>query len=232
MPAESQDSRGGMDWVTLIARLQPWYLLIRFPQKAARAAFAAVGAAIAIGIICTVAIITGQPLVFPTLGPSAFLFFSQPAAPASCPRNAIVAHGSGILIGWAVYWLFGIALSCDAVTAQVGAATVSLGLISAWMVAAKVTHPPAASTALMVALGLMVQWQELAAVMAAIVLLTAEAYCMNRLSGIATPLWRPLAQQPGDDLLVTALQTDAPVTTKDSYAEIADLLVGRQKLPS
>ena len=146
------------DWVTRIARLQPCYLLIRFPQTWTRAVFAFTGGTIAIGIIGAAAMMTGQPLVFPSLGPSAFLFFSQPTAAASSPRNAILSHGSGILIGWATYGLFSVAVPLDPLTAQVAAATLSLGLISAWMVAAKIPHPPAASTTLTGATSVVATW--------------------------------------------------------------------------
>jgi CBS-domain-containing membrane protein len=220
-----------MDWVATLARLQPWYLLVRFPRKSTRAVFAFLGGAMAIGIIGAIAGVTGQPLVFPSLGPTAFLFFSQPAAPASCPRNAILSHGSGILIGWATYWLFHVTFRGETVVTEVGAASLSLGLMSAWMVIAKIAHPPAASTTLIVALGLMVQWQELLAVMAAIVLLTVQCYLINRLSGIASPVWAPLPQCRSDQLELAALCTENAAATKNSYTEIADLIVSRQKLP-
>jgi len=224
--------RGSNDWVTRIARLQPWYLLIRFPQRLTRPVFAFAGAAIAIAIISTAAVISGQPLLFPSLGPSAFLFFWQPTAPTSCPRNAILAHGSGVLIGWATYWLFSAAVPLDPLTGQVAAATLSLGLISASMVAAKIPHPPAASTTLIIAMGMMAHWTALLAVMVAIVLLTAECYLINRLSGIVSPIWGPLPTQQGDGLVLAALQTETVAPAKDGYAEIADLIVARQDLPS
>jgi len=144
----------------------------------------------------------------------------------------VLSHGSGILIGWASYGLVSCILPFDSTTAQVTAAALSLGLIGAWMVAAKISHPPAASTTLIVALGLMVQWQELIAVMAAIIMLTAECYLINRLSGIASPVWAANAERQGDGLVVAALQTDVSATRKDSYAEIADQIVARQRLPA
>ena len=184
MPGDRLQRTAGSDWVSRIARLQPWYLLTRFPYRLTRSVFAFAGGAVAIGIISIAAVCTGQPLIFPSLGPSAFLFFSQPTAPGSCPRNAILSHGSGILVGWASYWLFGLLFGVDTATAQVTAAAVSLGVISAWMVVADIPHAPAASTTLFVSLGLMVQWQQLLAVMAAVVMLTVQSYLINRVSGI------------------------------------------------
>ncbi|MHC4406688.1 MAG: HPP family protein, partial [Planctomycetota bacterium] len=202
----------------------------RFPHRLTRSAVAFASGAIAIGIISTAAVCTGQPLIFPSLGPSAFLFFWQPTAPSSSPRNAILAHGSGILVGWSSYWLFGTLFGFDTPTAQVAAAASSLGLISALMVAADVPHPPAASTTLIVSLGLMVQWQQLVAVMAAVVLLTGQSYLINRISGIVYPLWRARPEQQGDGLVVAALNTNSAGPQGDAYTEIADRIIARQKL--
>ena len=232
MPCDRPQRTVGSDWVSRIARLQPWYLLIRFPHRLTRSVFAFVGGTVAIGIISTAAVCTGQPLIFPSLGPSAFLFFSQPTAPSSCPRNTILSHGSGILVGWTSYWLFGLFFGFDTATAQVVAAAVSLGVISAWMVVANITHAPAASTTLLISLGLMVQWQQLLAVMVAVVMLTAQSYLINRISGIVYPLWRAGPQQPGDGLVATALLANASGPKADAYAEIADGITARRKLPS
>ncbi len=231
MPRDSTHRKTGSDWVSRIARLQPWYVLIRFPHRLTRSVFAFTSGAIAIGIISTAAVCTGQPLIFPSLGPSAFLFFSQPTAPASSPRNAILSHGSGVLVGWGSYWLFGLCFGFDTATAQVAAAALSLGLISALMVAANITHAPAASTTLIVSLGLMVGWQQLIAVMVGIVLLTVQSYLINRISGIVYPVWRAGPRQQGDGLVVAALQADPPGPKGDAYTEIADRITTRQKLP-
>jgi CBS domain-containing membrane protein len=231
MPDDRLQRTVGSDWVSRIARLQPWYLLTRFPHRLTRSVFAFAGGTVAIGIISAAAVGTGQPLIFPSLGPSAFLFFSQPTAPSNCPRNAILSHGSGILVGWMSYWLFGLFFGFDTATAQVAAAAVSLGVISAWMVAADIPHAPAASTTLIVSLGLMVQWQQLLAVMAAVVMLTAQSYLINRVSGIVYPLWRAGPQQPGDGLVAAALLANASGPKGDAYAEIADRITARQRLP-
>jgi CBS-domain-containing membrane protein len=219
------------DWVSCIARLQPWYLLVRYPHRLAKAAFVLTSAAIAVGIISAAAICTGQPLIFPSLGPSAFLFLTQPTAPSSCPRNAILSHGLAVLVGWFSYWLFAHVMPFEALSAQVGAATLSLGLISGLMVAAKIAHAPAASTTLIVAMGLMVGWQQLAAVMVAVVLLTAVCYIVNRLSGIVYPLWPTACDQQREGLVFAALQTAGADPRKDPYADIADRITARQELP-
>ena len=41
----------------------------------------------------TLALITGSPFIFPSLGPTAFLFFYTPRAPSASPRY-LVGHTS------------------------------------------------------------------------------------------------------------------------------------------
>jgi hypothetical protein len=103
-------------------------------------------------------------------------------------------------------------------------------VISGLMVAANISHAPAASTALIVSMGLMVQWQELAAVMVGILLLTVESYVINRLSGIAYPLWKAHPTRQNDSLVMNALRTHASAPQDDLYAEIAQRIATRQKL--
>ncbi len=46
---------------------------------------------------------------FPSLGPTAFLFFFTPRAPAASPRHTIYGHAIGIVCGYGALWLFGLA---------------------------------------------------------------------------------------------------------------------------
>ena len=49
-----------------------------------------------------------QPMLFPSLGPSALLFFEQPTAPESSPYNALVGHLVGIVAGVTAIAVFGL----------------------------------------------------------------------------------------------------------------------------
>lgn len=219
----------GNDWVVRLARLQPWYLLTRYPNRLTRSIFAFVNASISIGIIGAAAVGTGQPLVYPSLGPCAFLFFYLPSTPASSPRNAILSHGAGILVGWMSFWLFAMLLGTGTSGAQIGSACLSLGLISSIMIAADIPHPPAASTTMVVSLGFMTDWFELIALMAAVVLLTAQAFAINRLSGVFYPFWRASQQHKQQEFTISALQTAASPANSDPYGSIANQLVTRQR---
>lgn len=222
----SLDTTVRTSWLTRLARLQPWYLLTKYPNRFTRSVFAFVNAGISIGIMTGAASYTDQPLIFPSLGPSAFLFFYQPSAPSSSPRNAILAHGSAILIGWLCFNLIGM----DTASAQIEAVALSLGLLSALMIGTNLSHPPAASTTLIVSLGLITEAQQLIALMVAVVLLTVQAFVINRLSGVSYPIWKPYRESEDRSLVAAPLETHSSPAPTDPYAAIADQLIRRKRV--
>ncbi len=153
-------------------------------------------------------------------------FFYKPSHAASSPRNAILGHGFGILVGWLAFMLFD-NLDINPVLEQVGAVALSLGVISALMIAGDFPHPPAASTTLIVSMGMMIHWMELLALMAAVILLTVQAFVINRFSGIVYPVWRVKPGHEQDDMVATALETEAPLAQVDLYTNLADQLASR-----
>lgn len=77
--------------------------------------------------------------MFPSLGPTAFLHFYTPMAPAACPRNTLCGHAVGAVVGVASLHLFGLADAGPALAngfdeARVAATALSLGLTSGAMV--------------------------------------------------------------------------------------------------
>jgi CBS-domain-containing membrane protein len=158
--------------------------------------FAFVNGCIAIGVMSLVALVTGSPFVFPSLGPTAFLHFYTPLAPTACPRNTFFGHLIGVLSGVVSLALFGLlgagpALG-DMTAGRVGAVALSLGLTSGLMVWFRVPHPPAGATTMIVSLGLLRGLDQWAVLMVAVVLLTVQAFVINRLAGLPYPRWSPL----------------------------------------
>jgi CBS-domain-containing membrane protein len=54
----------------------------------------------------------------------------------------------------------------------------------------RVSHPPAGATTLIVSLGIISQPKELVIIEIAVILLTAQAFAINRLAGVPYPLWQ------------------------------------------
>ena len=70
------------------------------------------------------------------------------------------------------------------------AAALSLSATGALMALFRVSHPPAGATTLIVSLGIISQPKELVIIEVAVILLTVQAFAINRLAGIPYPLWR------------------------------------------
>ena len=159
------------------------------------ALFAFVNGLIAIGAMALAALVTGEPFVFPSLGPTAFLLFYTPLLPASSPRNTLAGHAIGAAAGYLALVVFDLtdaapALATSVTGARVGAAALSLGLTSGAMVLARVPHPPAGATTLIVSLGILREPEQLAVLMLAVTLLVVQGFVINRLAGIRYPVWR------------------------------------------
>ena len=179
----------------LLMRLRLTHLAERYDSTLVLSVFSLVNGFISIALMATVALLSGQPFIFPSLGPTAFLFFYTPMAPAASPRNAVIGHLIGALAGWVSLAAFGLLHAGPAVgggvtAARVGAAALSLGLTSGLMVLLRAPHPPAGATTLIVSLGLLHTPLQLAVLMAAVVLLCAQAIAINRLAGLPYPIWR------------------------------------------
>jgi CBS-domain-containing membrane protein len=156
--------------------------------------FAFVNGAIAMGVIALVAWGTGAPFLFPSLGPTAFLVFYMPMHPSSSPRNTLLGHLVGVAAGYVSLRLFGLADQPSALLegvslARVGAAALSLALTNGGMVWARVPHPPAGATTLIVSLGLMSAPFQLGVLLLGVTLLVAQGFVINRIAGIEYPLW-------------------------------------------
>jgi CBS-domain-containing membrane protein len=159
------------------------------------ALFSFINGCLSIGIMAMVALVTRAPFIFPSLGPTAFLFFYTPTAPPASPRNTLIGHAIGGSAGWLSLALFGLtdagpALTTGVTVPRVLAAALSLGLTSGLMVLLRAPHPPASATTLIVSLGLMPHLWQLAVLMLAVGFLTVQAFIINRAAGIPYPLWK------------------------------------------
>lgn len=191
----------------LIERFRIKSLEERHGSTLVLALFSCVNGFISIALVSIVALVSHQPFVFPSLGPTAFLFFYTPLAPAASPRNAICGHLIGAVAGWASLAAFGLlhaapAIAAGVTGARVGAAALSLALTSGLMVLFRVPHPPAGATTLIVSLGILRTPVHLVILMAAVALLSLQAFVINRLAGLPYPLWAPRQIFRGNSLEV------------------------------
>ncbi|WP_347107531.1 HPP family protein [Paenarthrobacter sp. S56] len=162
-------------------------LLERMDSKAGRlgtGAYAAVLSAIVLAAAGLLGLATHLPWLFPSLGPTVMLFFESPGEKSSSPRNALIGHGIGLLVGAACLYALGLQ---DATPAPVGglspqfvlSAVLSVALTSLLLMLAKAPHPPAGATTLIVSLGILHSPVQLLTMAGAILLVTALGWALN-----------------------------------------------------
>jgi CBS domain-containing membrane protein len=152
--------------------------------------------AISIGIVATVAALTKQPFLFPSLGPTAFLLFYDAQGAQAAPRNVFCGHAIGVLAGYLALVIFGLTAAkpdlTDITAPRIGAVILCLVLTVSVMVWLHVPHSPAASTTLMVGLGLIRTPPQLTILMIGVVLMIVLGAVINRLASVPYPLWAPV----------------------------------------
>lgn len=179
----------------LLDRLRLGWLLNHFPPLLVRALYVFVNGFITIALLSVVAIVTGTTFVFPSLGPTAYLFFFSPLADSASPRNAILGHAIGLVCGYAAFRFSALeyghaAFHHGLFWPRILAAALSLASTGALMVLLRINHPPAGATTLIVSLGILSLPRNLIIIEVAVVLLAAESFFINRLAGLPYPVWR------------------------------------------
>jgi CBS domain-containing membrane protein len=159
------------------------------------AVYTALGSLLTITLSGLFAWVLDEPLVFPSLGATAFLFFETPMAEVASIRNTIIGHSVGA--GVAFVWLnvFGLVGDPSAIVAgftadRVACVALSLACTGGILRLLRAAHPPAGATTVIVSVGLLTTWDELLILMAGVILLSASALALNRLLGVPAPLWR------------------------------------------
>lgn len=180
----------------LAGRFSVSSLTQRYSSTTVLGLFAFVNGVVAIGVMAAAALVTGDPFVFPSLGPTAFLLFYTPMLAAASPRNTLSGHAIGAGAGYLSLVVFSLtdtpaALAGELTGGRVGAAALSLGLTSGLMVWCRVPHPPAGATTLIVSLGILHEPEHLVVLMLAVAVLVAQGMFFNRLAGIPYPRWAP-----------------------------------------
>jgi CBS domain-containing membrane protein len=180
---------------TALAHLRLSWLLNHFPPLLIWTLYVFVNGFVTIALLALLAVVSETPFVFPSLGPTAYLFFFSPMGRSSSPRNAILGHAIGLACGYGAFWAAGLEHGApnfhDGVYGpRILAAALSLAFTGAFMVLLRVNHPPAGATTLIVALGILSTPYYLIVIEIAVVLLTAQAFVINRMAGLPYPLWQ------------------------------------------
>ncbi|RUR36002.1 HPP family protein [Vreelandella populi] len=118
-----------------------------------------VAAALTTLLIGGVALVAGQPWLFPSLGPSIYLHMHKPNLESARLYNTVVGHATGVAAGAVGVLLTGASQDPSVLSSQtialsrVGASAIAMGVCLFVQQLLKASHPPAAATALLIALG-------------------------------------------------------------------------------
>ncbi|QFU82230.1 HPP family protein [Natronorubrum aibiense] len=125
--------------------------------------------------------LSGLALLFPSLGPSAFVLALFQDGDATAPRRVIGGHVIGVVAGLLVYHLLASGLSMTTAADPASLEGLRLAasgvfattLTAGGMLATDTRHPPACATTLIVSLGLLSTLLEGVLIVAAVVVLVA-----------------------------------------------------------
>jgi CBS domain-containing membrane protein len=194
-PDSTGQQHAGPDHIlSLFRRLRLDWLLDHFPPRIVRSVYVFVNGFITIGLLALLALLSRNPFVFPSLGPTAYLLFFSPLSKTCSPRNTIFGHAIGIICGYGAFAVTGAGAMPFGVHPgifwpRILAAALSLSATGALMVLFGVSHPPAGATTLIISLGIISKPRELVIIEVAVFLLVAQALLINRLAGLPYPLW-------------------------------------------
>ncbi len=178
------------------ARLSVPSLLGQADERKVISFVTALNGGVAIMIIGLFAWLSDLPLVFPALGPTAFILFSTPFSAAAAPRSVIIGHLTGFVSGYAA-WRGISYLSDTVISFQTGgwpllcSGSIALAITCLLLVRFSCPHPPACASALVVALGGVPSVGGLLYMAAAVVLVTAQAVAINEICCLSVPLLSP-----------------------------------------
>jgi len=151
-----------------------------------------VRAGLLLAILGVVAWGTGEPFVFPSLGPTAFVLVFEGQSERTRARRVVGGHLVGAAAG-AVAWTL---VAGDAAMVPppaawsvaglrlAGSAVVALVLTSGGMLATRTVHPPACATTLIVSLGLLSTPRQIAVVALGVVVLAGAGAALRRLARV------------------------------------------------
>ncbi|WP_251342967.1 HPP family protein [Haloplanus halophilus] len=122
---------------------------------------------------------SGQPFVFPSLGPSAFVLAFERRGERTRTYRVVGSHLIGGVAGLLSYTLFGAGVTLTTTPAAlspgalhlVGSGVLSIVLTAWGMIATDTTHAPACATTLIVSLGLLSTPRQVAIIVASVVVL-------------------------------------------------------------
>lgn len=165
-----------------------------------------VGTSLYAGLLFTVlgliAWVSGEPFIFPSLGPSAFILAFERRGERTRTYRVVGSHLIGGIAGFAAYALLAAGVTLTTTTPPLSWAGLGLAasgvlsiVLTSWaMILTGTVHAPACATTLIVSLGLLSTPAQVATIVASVVILVefhgGVLWCFRRIAGDSHPLYR------------------------------------------
>lgn len=165
-----------------------------------------VGTSLYAGVLFTVlgglAWASGQPFIFPSLGPSAFILAFERRGERTRTYRIVGSHLIGAIVGFLAHSILAAGITLTTTPAAFSAAGLGLALsgivsivLTSWgMILADTVHPPACATTLIVSLGLLSTPMQVLIIVVSVVILVefhgGVLWVFKRIVGESYPLYR------------------------------------------
>lgn len=148
--------------------------------------YASLGEGALILLMAAIAFVVRSPLIFASLGPTAYELVEKPLAPSARTYNIIAGHMTGLAAGFLSLWLFSAwdapkAASAGFITSpRLWAAVLSVVITTAATLALNASQPASLSTTLLVSLGSMQTMRDAASIVIAVLIMAAIGKALRR----------------------------------------------------
>lgn len=144
------------------------------------------GEGVLILLLAALGWVTRWPLIFASLGPTAYEMLEQPRLKSARTYNVIAGHFVALAAGWIALWVFharsspGVSLGGFVAPARVGAAVLAVFLTTFVTLAIRASQPAALAAALLVSLGSMQRHRDAVAIVISVLILAAVGEPVRR----------------------------------------------------
>jgi HPP family len=148
--------------------------------------FASLGEGALILLVGVIALIVRRPVIFASLGPTAYELVEQPLAPSARTYNIIAGHMVGLGAGFVSLWLLSawsapkVASAGFITSPRLWAAVLAVVITTAITLALKASQPASLSTSLLVSLGSMQTGVDAVAITIAVLIMAAAGEPLRR----------------------------------------------------
>lgn len=160
----------------------------RYPPGVPDIIWAPLAAAFLMLIVGLIGLLAHQPWLFPSLGPTAFLQAEQPEQPSARFYNTVMGHLHGVIAGMLAVLILGasaappVLSTNDLTPVRVWASVLAVALNMLLGFVLKASHPPAAATTLLIALGgFKPTWQDVATIMIGVLIVAIVGEILRRI---------------------------------------------------